>query len=330
MTLPHRIFNTDGSVWPGQDAGLPGPDVRSLAAQRRARAARDTGSRRSPCPPTSISARMGRRTDLLDRLRRELERPSPGSPAATYDEHARRALELLGSSAGAAGLSPGGRAGGEPGSLWRNAVRPERPAGPPAGRGGRPARAGQLVSRARRAAGQPLLGQPHQGIRPAQGRAGPAHGSGLLGAHRGPGPAGNARRDPGGLHGRVRPHAPAGRATAAGATGARSSRSRWPAAACAAARFMARPTASAPTRPRAACGPRTCRRRSSTAWATPPQASTATRWAGPTPPAGARCCTRSCSAIEATDRLMSMMEMRHSSPRESRAYWSSPQRECAI
>ena len=24
VTLPHRIFNTDGSVWPGQDAGFLG------------------------------------------------------------------------------------------------------------------------------------------------------------------------------------------------------------------------------------------------------------------------------------------------------------------
>ena len=33
VTLPHRIFNTDGSVWPGQDTGFLGRDVRPLAVE---------------------------------------------------------------------------------------------------------------------------------------------------------------------------------------------------------------------------------------------------------------------------------------------------------
>jgi hypothetical protein len=96
VTLPHRIFNTDGSIWPGQDAGFLG----------RSHAPWLLNSRLSPegyrieeidLPADLDADRMGRRKDLLDRLRRGLDERDQDSSLNVFDDHSRRAFDLLSS-----------------------------------------------------------------------------------------------------------------------------------------------------------------------------------------------------------------------------------------
>ena len=98
VTLPQRIANTDGSVWPGQDAGRlgRGRDPWLLNAVPG-----DGGLRvREVDLPVDLDpARLGRRRDLLDQLGRDLDALGAESPARTLDAHARRALALLASPA---------------------------------------------------------------------------------------------------------------------------------------------------------------------------------------------------------------------------------------
>ena len=67
VTLPHRIFNTDGSVWPGQDAGYVGRtfDPWLLNAKQTPEGYR---VQEIALPADLDHDRIGRRRDLLDRL----------------------------------------------------------------------------------------------------------------------------------------------------------------------------------------------------------------------------------------------------------------------
>lgn len=99
VTLPHRISNTDGSVWPGQDAGLLGRsrDPWLLNAEPTPAGLR---VREVDLPADLDPSRIGRRRDLLDRLARDLDAAGAGdAPARDLDAHARRALDLLASPA---------------------------------------------------------------------------------------------------------------------------------------------------------------------------------------------------------------------------------------
>jgi hypothetical protein len=98
VTLPHRIFNTDGSVWPGQDAGLLGRTSDPWLLNARPIAEGYT------IPEINLPAdidlgRLGRRRDLLGGIQRGLDAldHAPAS-AGTFDEQARQAFDLLGSS----------------------------------------------------------------------------------------------------------------------------------------------------------------------------------------------------------------------------------------
>ena len=96
VTLPHRIFNTDGSIWPGQDAGFLGRAADPWLLN--ARLNQEGGTIQEISLPSEIdSGRLGRRRDLLDNLQRRLDaldrRPSLG----TFDEQACQAFDLLGS-----------------------------------------------------------------------------------------------------------------------------------------------------------------------------------------------------------------------------------------
>ena len=93
VTLPHRVFNTDGSVWPGQDSGFLG----------RARDPWLLNARLTPeglrvqeidLPDSLDPARLDRRKALLDRLDSLHHAPA----AAAFDNHTRRAFDLLRSS----------------------------------------------------------------------------------------------------------------------------------------------------------------------------------------------------------------------------------------
>jgi hypothetical protein len=91
VTLPHRIFNTDGSVWPGQDAGLLGraADPWLLNAKLTPEGYR---IQEIDLPAEIDTSRLGRRVELLERLRSGLDR----DPTANlFDAHSRRAFDLL-------------------------------------------------------------------------------------------------------------------------------------------------------------------------------------------------------------------------------------------
>jgi hypothetical protein len=96
VTLPHRIFNTDGSVWPGQDAGFLGRSRDPWLLNGRP----TPGGYRIQevgLPAGLDPARLGRRMDLLDGLRRGLDLLGRDPAAAVLDEHTRRAFDLLAS-----------------------------------------------------------------------------------------------------------------------------------------------------------------------------------------------------------------------------------------
>lgn len=91
ITMPHRIFNTDGSVWPGQDAGFLGrmSDPWLLNAKLTPQGYR---VQEIDLPESLDVARLGRRQHLLDDLSRVLDRDAT---AATLDHNSRRAFDLL-------------------------------------------------------------------------------------------------------------------------------------------------------------------------------------------------------------------------------------------
>jgi len=97
ITLPHRIFNTDGSVWPGQDAGYLG-----RAADPWLLNARPTPEgyqiQEIDLPAELDPARLDGRKGLLDRLQRGLDPLEHDSTAKLLDGHSRRAFDLLRSS----------------------------------------------------------------------------------------------------------------------------------------------------------------------------------------------------------------------------------------
>ena len=108
VTLPHRIFNTDGSVWPGQDAGFLGRTFDPWLLNARLKPG-DTRFRRSTYPTLLTRVAWGnanafsaesngdsRRSTTIRRLRRLTSR------------NARRSISwaLL----GPPGIPPGGRA----------------------------------------------------------------------------------------------------------------------------------------------------------------------------------------------------------------------------
>jgi hypothetical protein len=94
VTLPHRIFNTDGSVWPGQDAGKLGHarDPWLLNAKLTPEGYRiDEIS----LPESLDPERIVRRKDLLDRMARGLDLLDRDPTSRLFDERAREAFDLL-------------------------------------------------------------------------------------------------------------------------------------------------------------------------------------------------------------------------------------------
>lgn len=94
VTLPHRIVNTDGSVWPGQDAGYLG------------RAADPWLLNAKPSPeglsideitlPVALSPeRLIERRELLDRLGRSLDHIDREPVARAMNSQAKQALDLF-------------------------------------------------------------------------------------------------------------------------------------------------------------------------------------------------------------------------------------------
>jgi hypothetical protein len=94
VTLPHRIFNTDGSVWPGQDAGLLGraADPWLLNARLTPEGYR---IQEIDLPAELDPDRLGRRRDLIDHLKRGLDALDRDPTAKLFDDHTRAAFDLL-------------------------------------------------------------------------------------------------------------------------------------------------------------------------------------------------------------------------------------------
>jgi hypothetical protein len=94
VTLPHRIFNTDGSVWPGQDAGLLGRSADPWLLN--ARLTPDGYRIQELDLPANIDpGRLERRIGLLDRVQHRLDGLGRDAGADLLNGHTRRAFDLL-------------------------------------------------------------------------------------------------------------------------------------------------------------------------------------------------------------------------------------------
>ncbi|MEX0712895.1 MAG: DUF1501 domain-containing protein [Pirellulales bacterium] len=97
ITVPHRIFNTNGSVWPGQDAGFLGrqTDPWLLKFDPTAGSPRvDEYTLPDGIPPLRFESRRS----LLDEVNRGLEAIERGGVAGSFDRYAQQAFDLLRSS----------------------------------------------------------------------------------------------------------------------------------------------------------------------------------------------------------------------------------------
>ena len=151
VTLPHRIFNTDGSVWPGQDAGFSGRLGRSVAAQRQ-RPTPDVPHPGVQPARRLVPAALAERQTCSTRSDQRLDVVDRGAAGRRCSTLTAQAFDLLRSAEARQAFQLERGARGDPRPLRRDAIRPERAAGAPAGRGGRAAGAGQLVPRPGRAA----------------------------------------------------------------------------------------------------------------------------------------------------------------------------------
>jgi hypothetical protein len=97
ITLPHHIFNTDGSVWPGQDAGFLGrtADPWMLTCRPAAELLRvpDLG-----LPADIPPARLDGRRSLLEQVNRHLDQVERSGLLNGFDKQSQQAFDLLRSS----------------------------------------------------------------------------------------------------------------------------------------------------------------------------------------------------------------------------------------
>jgi hypothetical protein len=94
FTLPHRIFNTDGSVWPGQDAGFLGHAADPWLFTCRPASA-DFRVPDISLPVDVSDARLDGRHTLLDVVNRRLAAVDRSAVLGTFDHQGRQAFELL-------------------------------------------------------------------------------------------------------------------------------------------------------------------------------------------------------------------------------------------
>lgn len=97
VTLPHRIFNTDGSVWPGQDAGWLGRSADPWLLNAK-ETPEGYNVQEIAIPADLDGDRMGRRAALLDNLQRGVDLLDKDRRASVLDERQRQAVDLLRSS----------------------------------------------------------------------------------------------------------------------------------------------------------------------------------------------------------------------------------------
>jgi len=97
VRLPNRIFNTDGSVWPGQDAGFLG---RQLDPWLFTCKPADTEFRleQFSLPVDVTAARLEERRSLLQRVNQQLDAAERGRALRYFDQQSQQAFDLLRSS----------------------------------------------------------------------------------------------------------------------------------------------------------------------------------------------------------------------------------------
>jgi hypothetical protein len=98
VRLPHRIFNTDGSVWPGQDAGFLGRGADPWLLHSRP-ADPDFCVPEFSLDVDVADERMAGRRSLLDLVNRRLGEVERTGVAANYGQLAGRAFDVLSSPA---------------------------------------------------------------------------------------------------------------------------------------------------------------------------------------------------------------------------------------
>ncbi len=98
VRLPHHIFNTDGSIWPGQDGGMLG-HVADPWLFRCAPASPDYRITEFQLPSDVSLERLSVRRDLVRAIDRQQRTASdPGSPKV-FDDQQQRAYSILASAA---------------------------------------------------------------------------------------------------------------------------------------------------------------------------------------------------------------------------------------
>ena len=94
VTLPHRIVNTDGSVWPGQDAGYLGRAADPWLLHAKP-SAEGLSVDEITLPASLAPERVVERMDLLERLARGLDSFDHDPIARALDVQARQAIDLF-------------------------------------------------------------------------------------------------------------------------------------------------------------------------------------------------------------------------------------------
>jgi hypothetical protein len=94
ITLPNRIFNTDGSVWPGQDAGFLGRNTDPWLFTCQPHAA-DYRIADFNLPVDLSPGRLEQRRSLLDHVNRRLDLASRNGVLNHFDHQTQQAFDLL-------------------------------------------------------------------------------------------------------------------------------------------------------------------------------------------------------------------------------------------
>jgi hypothetical protein len=98
VRLPHQIFNTDGSVWPGQDGGMLGPGADPWMF-RCAPASPDYRISEFQLPLDVSLDRLASRRELVRMLGREREAASADGLMSSFGDQQQRAYGVLSSAA---------------------------------------------------------------------------------------------------------------------------------------------------------------------------------------------------------------------------------------
>ena len=99
VRLPMRIFNTDGSVWPGQDSGFLGRVANPWLFTCKPHADPFKIPEFSLDAATPIQ-RLSQRQSLLQRLDEQLSAAERGGTLATFDQQQQKAFDILASAQG--------------------------------------------------------------------------------------------------------------------------------------------------------------------------------------------------------------------------------------